>query len=203
MTKPEHTPDETLDLKSVIIKYYDAVRSNALHATRSENAAADVTQSVFTLLVERWDSLDHSRIGGWIFAALRRKLLEYFRKAAKDGAVLSLDDAEDADEQLSSEDVYFDLSDSEIDAVKERVLSVLSEEERKIYDAYFTEGRSYEDICAVYSLSYSAASSRVMRIRRKLEKSIKENGGDLLPMLAAAASLPVVYYVIFNGRFGR
>ena len=203
MKKPERTPDAELGLEGVIIKYYDAVRANALHVTRSEHTAADITQSVFTLLVERWDGLEHDRIGAWIFACERRKLLEFFRSARRESAVLSLDENGIEDGALSGVDSYFEITDDELDAVKERVLSVLSADERVLYEAYFTEGRSYEDICALYSLSYSAATSRVKRIRRKLEESIKNNGGDLMLILTALVPAALAIEILLIGRWGR
>ncbi|MBQ7500360.1 MAG: sigma-70 family RNA polymerase sigma factor [Clostridia bacterium] len=199
MIKPEFTPDSELDLEGVIKKYYDAVRSNALHATRSENDAADITQNVFTLLVERWDGLERDRIGGWLFAVTRRKIHEHFRAASKDVAVISIDNSGDSSGiDLPMEDKYFALRELDMEAVKQRVLSVLSDAERSLYDAYFTEGRSYEDICSAYTLSYSAASSRIKRIRRKLEQSIKDNS-EILPVLSAL-SVPVIMKIMFNGR---
>lgn len=201
MRKSEYTPDAGLDLESVIKKYYDAVRSNALHSTRSESAAADITQDVFVLLCERWDTLKRDRVGGWIFSVLYRKLREYFRKTSRENAVISLDDTQASEIAPSVEDVYFETDDDEIEAVRERVLSVLSDEERKLYEACFVEGRSYEDVCAVYSLSYAAATSRVKRLRRKLEKSIKKNGKDILPILTAAATSAILTQIIFNGRW--
>ena len=201
MVRPEHTPDAELDLAGVIEKYYDAVKSNALYVTRSEHAASDVTQSVFTLLVERWDKLKHDRIGAWIFAAERRKLLEFFREKERGGSVLPLDEMEKPDAALSAEDKYFELTDAELEAVRDRVLSVLSDGERELYEAYFVEGRTYEDICALYSLTYYAATSRVKRIRRKLERSVKENGPDTLALLAASsAAAAFAARVIFCGR---
>ena len=80
---------------------------------------------------------------------------------------------------------------------------MLSEKERALYELYFTEHRSYEDICSIYSIGYNAAAQRIKRIRRKLEKTIKGNGNDLLPTLAAAVSVQIVTYLIFNGRWGK
>ena len=200
MKKPEHTPDAGLDLEGVVEKYYNAVKSNAMHATRSETAAADITQDVFALLVDRWDRLSPDKIGGWIFAVLRRKLFEYFRKIERDGSVMPINEAVEDDLRLSEEDSYFELTDSEFEAIKERVLSVLSDSERALYEMYFVEGRSYEDICDLYSLGYRAAASRVKRIRRKLETSIKNNGTDILPVFAAFVLVPLMAYVIFSGR---
>lgn len=195
--------DADLDIRGIIDKYYDAVKANALYVTRSEDAASDVTQEVFKTLVEKWEKIDRNYAGVWLFGVTRRKLLEFFHKSARADGILPLEDAEIVDNKaLSSDDVYFDLTDEQLDAAKERVLSVLTDDERALYEAYFVERKTYGDICALYSLSYSAATSRVKRIRRKLERSVKENGPDALIVLLSVSGAAMAYFsnMIFNGR---
>lgn len=202
MSKIEHTEDAGLSLREVIEKYYAAIRADALYVTRSEEEAEDITQEVFTSLAERWDELKHERIGAWIFGALRFRLLEYFRENGRQNKTVPIDGpAAINSSSISSEDNYFALSDEQIEKIRQKVLSVLSEKERKLYEIYFVEGRTYDDICALYSISYSAATSRIKRIRRKLEKSIKKNSPDTLSALAASpVILAYVMNVIFNGK---
>lgn len=200
MIKGEYTDDLGLTLEETVKKYYDAVKANALYVTGEESAAEDVTQNVFTLLVERWDVLERSRVGAWIFKTLRNKLLEYFREKTRDGEIIPLENADNLnDEALLTDDAYFKLTDEQIDEIRERVLSVLNERERELYESYFISGHSYEEICGVYRIRYTAASSRINRIRRKLEKSIKDNK-DVLPMLSAAAAAAIIKQIIFRGR---
>ena len=201
-TDLKNVPDIDLDIREIIEKYYDTVKSTALYVTRSEDIASDITQDVFTTLVEKWDHINRKYTGAWILGVTRNKLFEYFRQNNKNSAVIPLEDTAITDDNaLSSYDSYFELSDEQLNSLKEKVLSVLSENERRIYEAYFVEKHTYDEICALYSMSYSAATSRIKRIRRKLERSIKENGPDTLGLLAVStAALTYVAQLIFNGR---
>ena len=203
MAKAEYTDDSKLTPEQIIDKYYEIIRANALYLTnRSKSDAEDLTQNVFMLMVEKWDTISHDRIGAWLLEVERRKALEYFRtqdkqKGGKD-VVYAVDPAYETAPVLAVTDAYFDATPELIEELKREILDSLDEDERRLYEDVFVNGRSYDDIAALYSTTGHALRTRVWRLRKKISKMIGKKGGDLglngIAYLSFAAYLASVMF---------
>ena len=60
------------------------------------------------------------------------------------------------------------ISDEDVLAAKEKLLSLLSGEERQMYEDYFVHKMSYEQIAAKLGINRATASKRLKHITKKL-----------------------------------
>lgn len=206
MKERKYTNDAALTIDEIVDKYYGAIHANAMYLTNfNEPAADDITQSVFLLLVEKWQKLDPVHIGAWLFETERRKLLEYYRTVhSRGGNNIECPDplpTNDDDEALAACDEYFVPDAKTLEEIKDEILAQLSEEERGLYKAYFLRDMSVSDVTALYSISYDAATSRIRRLREKLYKFVDKKANDL--NLSGFAYISFVIYVISHISGGR
>ena len=144
--------------------------------------ADDLTQNVFTVLSEKWDTLEKTNIGAWIFGVARRKLYEYYREKKKTTAnIVSMELLKTELTQYDQDnDTYFLIDDETINKIKDEILDMLSDDERELYEEYFVKGVPYEIIMQIYSISYSAATSKVNRLKEKINHCISVKSASLL-----------------------
>ena len=191
-------------LEEIISDYYPKIWENNYYLLNgSTSDADDLTQSVFMVLAEKWDNLEKTNIGAWLYGVARRKLYEFYRSKKKESKnVISIEllkiDPQQYDEAIDS---YLETSDDTINKIKNEILDMLSEDERKLYEEYFENGVPYEKIMQMYSISYSAATSRVNRLKEKINHYITIKSASLY-------SLGFIYFAMtlslmkdfFNGR---
>ncbi|MBQ7160279.1 MAG: sigma-70 family RNA polymerase sigma factor [Clostridia bacterium] len=176
MDNKEYSNDSGLSLEETVEKYYDAIWRNALFLVRfSEEDAYDITQNVFLLLAQKWDELDKRHIGAWLFEVSRRKIIDFFRAEEKQRGgkqVISFDDPSSVFPDLATYDEYFQVDPELLEKAKDEILSSLTEEERSLYNDLFENGRSYNDIVNLYSVSYTDVSTKAKRLRDKIKKQV-------------------------------
>ena len=65
-------------------------------------------------------------------------------------------------------------SDSEIQEIKNGILSLLSDNEKQIYHLFYVENKSVRDISDLLCISEAATKMRLMRLRNKIYDGIKK-----------------------------
>ena len=182
MSKENHSDDSDLTIDQVIRKYYPIILKNNLHLLNKSKANADdVTQNVFMVLVEKWDTLNKKTVGAWLFGVARLKIYEFYRANKKfEDNVVSLElikeERKSFDEILNT----YQMDEMTLDKIKAEVLGMLSDDERQLYEYYFENGVSYDKLMELYSISYSAATSKVNRLKNKINHYISIKSASLL-----------------------
>jgi RNA polymerase sigma factor (sigma-70 family) len=146
--------------------------------------AEDILQDVFSELVEAYRLMKPiEQVGAWLFRVARNRITDRFRKKkpeplpeveTPDGELLLLADmlpSPDAGpEALYARTVLLEELES--------ALSELPEEQREVFIAHETEGRSFKEISAETGLSINTLLSRkhyaVIHLRKRLQRIYDE-----------------------------
>ena len=146
-------------------KYHRAIYMYCLGLLNGDvSAAEDCTQEVFLLLLEKKDSLDFDvNIRGWLYACANRIVKEYLKRERYRQSFISdieLFDAELVDPASS------------IDS--ESVFDILTPEEKKLLEAYYSaDYGNRTQIAPEFGLTVSQLYKRICSIRRKIAKHTK------------------------------
>lgn len=156
---------EQEDLELIIQRYKDMVYRLAFGYMQSREDAEDVFQDVFLKYMEHAGTFkDEEHKKAWLIRITInhcKSLLRssWFRKR------LPLND------EIS---ITKDISNNSSDSQLEWVLMQLKPTERQIIHLYYYEELSIKEISNLISLSESAIQTRLLRIRKKLAKLLKE-----------------------------
>ena len=203
MSKDNYSDDSDLSLEQVIEKYYPVIYENNYYLLfKSKVNAQDVTQNVFTLLVEKWDELEKTHIRAWLFSVARLKLYEFYRSNKRiSDHVVSLELLKD--ELPISNEIHdtYNIDDKTLEKIKEEVLDMLTDDERRLYEDYFVNGVSYDKLMKLYSISYSAVTTRVSRLKEKLNHCIGVKSASLLSFGFVYSTITLsLLYKLLGGR---
>lgn len=95
---------------------------------------------------------------------------EYFKNAKH---TKNLDDAENVAVYIEKEvEERIEPDDVDIDKAKEVLLSVLDDDERRLYQLKYVERKSLKDISKILDITPTAAAKRTSRLRAKITNSV-------------------------------
>ncbi len=163
-----------MTLEAAIDKYYQRVHSYIYGKTGKNKSYADeCTNSVFFIFSQKGLKLEDSVVQPWLMKTATNKLKEYFRKQEKENMITYLDDIS----TIPSNDV--DLldkiyTDEDIEAAKEKLLSLLSDKEMEMYECYFVQKMTYAEVAQKFGIDRNTASKRLHIIRKKLEDEVSK-----------------------------
>ncbi len=159
-----------------------------------ENTAEDYTEDVFCAMIMSWNRIEEGRLYNWLLSTVNNKLKEHYRFIKKYNRTVSLegldwflcDDMDMTDRIVSDEDI----------AVKKaKLLANLSVEERMLYEDYFVNKMSYDEIAEKLGIKYNAVSARMVKLRRKLESEVYKSFGTY----GAVTVLRLIIELFYNG----
>jgi RNA polymerase sigma-70 factor (ECF subfamily) len=70
------------EFESIYRAHADAVFRYSLRLTGDRDLAGDITSEAFLALYRNWDSIELSRLPGWLLTVARNRALDHWRKAA-------------------------------------------------------------------------------------------------------------------------
>ncbi len=160
--------------EAIIQSCYDAVFGYCLSRLHSEDAALEVTQDTFLLMVEKAANLSDDLMKYWLLSVAEHKCAAYLRRQHREDGHLRLDDPEtDVLDALSAK-----LDDRCFGAYYERYLAQLmhrlSEKEALLCELRFIRGYSPARIAALLQIREDAVNTRVSRLKKKMERIIRE-----------------------------
>ena len=117
--------------------------------------------------------MDDNAVYPWLMKIASNKLKEYYRKLKKENMVTYLEDitvipSDDTD--LSDQMI----TDADIEEAKEKLLSLLSPEDREMYECYFMQRMTYADVAKKFGIDRNTASKRLHIIRNRLENEARK-----------------------------
>lgn len=150
--------------------HYDTVYKYARRIIRNNEAAAeDLTQEVFFVAYEKWETLKvHPNIPGFLMVVAQNKAKKWFEKQSR----FCLDD-----EKLM-ELITMDDNIDETDAYKmvdlySSVEHTLSDKDLEILRHYYEYGYTSSEMAKRLGITESCFKVRVARMKKKLKNSIK------------------------------
>ncbi len=157
--------------KSVMNEYYTGIYNFCLMRLNNEMDAEECADDVFVVLylklhVLRFDT----NIKSWLYKVADNKIKEYRRKIKKhNDNIIDIDVYNIIDDES---DFYDKLTDSVTDALLNS--DILKESEKDIINDYFINGFTAEEMARKYGITTNAVYIRIMRVREKVSKYIRE-----------------------------
>lgn len=159
-----------MTIDTAIEKYYNYVYDLLFGKTAKDKCyTEECCNYIFFLLSLRLDKLKDEMVYPWLLKTAKNKLKEYFRKRKKESYVIYLEDItyEPADTTELADRM---IKDEDIEAAVQKLLSLLTKEERQMYEDYFVHKLTYVEIAEKFGIDRNTASKRLHKIRRKLEE---------------------------------
>lgn len=164
-------------IRNLYEQYYFLIYRYALPKVNFDNdAAANCVHAVFDVASKNIEKLrDHENIGGWMMRSLKNIISDHYkaqrRRTKKETLFSRMTLKHDFSFELWPDNIF---SDSEIQEIKNGILSLLSDNEKQIYHLFYVENKSVRDISDLLCISEAATKMRLMRLRNKIYDGIKK-----------------------------
>lgn len=161
-----------LDMQQ-IAQYAEQYYNDILHFCAKKlpvHDAEDVTQDVFLLLQHKAGELEEKNIRAWLYGVAARKTFEKYRENQKSTRRLTDLDAADTSEAVGPSDENTQTGQaSDIEQLKNVILTKLSEAERELYKLVHVDKEKYAAVAQKLNITSKAVSVRVSRMRDKIK----------------------------------
>ena len=161
--------------KAIIQTNYRSIYHLCLYRLRNEEAALDVTQDTFLLMIEKAAGLTNDYIRQWLNRVAENKCKAWLRKHKRERAQLRLDELHpDALDRLLSR-----VGDCSLGAYYEKyeavMLERLSPKEALLCELRFARGLTPAEIAERLHIKVDAVNTRLSRLKKKMGKIIEED----------------------------
>jgi len=134
----------------------------------------DVTNDIFVLFCEKWNSLHKENIRAWLHRAADNIIKKFHDKNKRRHREFEyIDDLDDFTvNSLAYNQDFENISDKNINTYRNEILNELSDKERELFEMVFTERLSYGEISEQLMISKDNLKNRVYRLRQKINKAV-------------------------------
>jgi RNA polymerase sigma-70 factor (ECF subfamily) len=158
---------------TLVERYFNLVAAAAYAILSDAEAARDVAQDAFLEAARTLKLLrERDKFGNWVYGIARRKAIYVLRRKKLHHAALQYRQDEER-AQPPPEDPGGPMARRERAAQIREALNHLPEIYREILVLKYMDGRSYEEIATLLSLSISAVDKRLTRAKALLRDSLK------------------------------
>ena len=148
--------------------YYDDIYRFCCVRLRDPDAAQDVAQETFKIFVDKAAGLEELNLRSWLYRTAFHRCAKYLEKRGVEGRYVSLDNVV---VPVAPEEPQPDMDGDELfDAVQKKILSLLTEKERKLFVAFYLQRRDAKDIAEAMDISEDNVRVRATRIKQKIKK---------------------------------
>lgn len=151
-------------------KYWDDVYRNSFYLLKDEELAKDVTQDVFVSLWNNREKLQINNLKAYLSVCVRNRVLRIFEKKKLFVPFEVL--VSDTEKVLNQESADFLTLKHEFLEAYKNLLQSLPLQRRKIFDAYFEEGLSTDEIADRLSLSRKTVQNQLGRAMSFLKTNL-------------------------------
>ena len=159
----------------IIKNSYRLIYDYCLLRLKNKEAALDVTQDTFLLMVEKASRLKNDAMKSWLLRVAENKCNAYRRKDIREFGHLRLDDQEP--DVLNR--IFLKLDDRSFGVYYETYQSVmmnhLSVKEAYLCELRFIKGMSPLEIAKLLHINEAAVNTRVSRLKKKIMRIIDED----------------------------
>lgn len=159
----------------LIEKTYESIYTYCVFRLSDKEAALDVTQDTFALMIEKADRLTNDYMKQWLNKVAENKCNAYLRKKKREYGQFRLEEM--TPDLLNSILVKMDDRSFGVyyDTYQAIMMNHLSAKEAILCEMKFIRGLSTAEIAKILHIKESAVNTRVSRLKKKLEKIISEN----------------------------
>lgn len=167
-------PIDQSSVESAVQQYYRELFWFCYARMLNKQDVEDVVQSVFALLQEKSGELSPEHIRAWLYSVAQKKLLEEQRDAIRRSRFVSYDTEVIAkDPLLIHEIVEESIAESEVDALKARILQKLTPQERELFEAIYEKHINRKELAEQYRITENALNVRVHRLKNRIKALTK------------------------------
>ncbi len=159
--------DISKEIKAAVEEYYNEIYSYCLRRTNSRDDSFDITQSVFLALISNYPSIDDAYVRMWLYSTAKHKIADYFDELRIVREKFTpLHEADDDGDSFCS--LFEEISEDEIERIKNVVISYLSDGEKELYADRFIEELEYDVLAQKYRIPQATVRKRISRLRKKI-----------------------------------
>jgi len=168
------------EIEQVFLEYYTPIcKYCASRMPKHISYSEDIANEAFVLLCKKWHGLEKRNIRAWLYRTADNLIKEFFRKTKKEALNLEYIENSDAANNLIYEQDFENISDDDIEIIKNRILSGLSDADKKIFAMNFIEKLPHKEIGQKLLISEEAVKKRVYRLKQKIISKINEKIEEL------------------------
>lgn len=158
---------DTASYRHLVERYHTGVIIHCEQLLQDRIEAEDVAQEAFIQAYEKLASYDQSksRFSTWLYRIATNKCLDILRRRHRQ---LHVEDIE----AIAEATMPTHMEDDEARALRAAVLELTPPQYRRIIEAYFWEGKSYQEIADELDMSVSNVGVSMGRAKAKLKESL-------------------------------
>lgn len=160
---------------SLIRTHYKSVNDYCRFRLKDAEAAKDVTQDTFALMIEKAARLTNDHMKQWLVKVAENKCNAYLRKQRRELKHKRFDELEP--EELNR--VLAKLEDRSFGVYYEVYQSIimkhLSSKDALLCELRFVKGLSSAEIAEILNIQTAAVNTRISRLKKRIEKIIRED----------------------------
>jgi RNA polymerase sigma-70 factor (ECF subfamily) len=168
MTSIESEDNNQSRFKTLFESHYQSVFSIAFRVSKSKHKAADIVQEVFIKLWEHRSEIGQiQNMEAWLTTAVKRKLIDFMRKAAADSRLRNSLWNNIQHNQIDTPRI---LEDKEYETIIRKAIDDLPAQRKTIYRMNRENGLSYQEIADELSISKHTVKNQIFMAIRFLQK---------------------------------
>ena len=109
----------------------------------------------------------------WLYTTAHNKIVDYYKYMAKEAENRILDNISDENLGLFYE-ITEDVSENEIESIKQEILDILSDDEKKLYYEAVVLKLKPEELAEDYGTTLDAMYKRIERLKKKIKQIAKQ-----------------------------
>lgn len=153
--------------RELVERYHVGLIIHCENLLKNRHDAEDITQDVFVTAYQRIGSYDSTkgRFSTWLYRIATNKCLDRLRREKRHI------DVEDI-EQIAAVTMPTHIEDDEIRRLRQKVLELTPPEYRRVVEAYFWEGKSYQQIADELETNPSTVGVWLSRAKQQLREGL-------------------------------
>ncbi|MBQ7116433.1 MAG: sigma-70 family RNA polymerase sigma factor [Clostridia bacterium] len=159
--------------------YYEKIARFCNIKLKNRNEAEDCVQECFMVYYKRiLNGEEIGNTGAFLYKIADNLIKAQWKQDKKANNIIPLDEVA---EILAANEVL-DYNNIDYDFCAERIIKVLDEKERLLYQLKYTEKKSIAEIAEELNISFDATAKRLSRLRQKVKAMVEEEmkGEDLI-----------------------
>ncbi len=167
-------------------RYSRRIYANLIRLVRSEAVAEELLQDVFMKVWELRATINTGQsFRSFLFQISGNLAIDFYRKSARQH---TMELAKKLTEESTYDHVekYIDFKEAEI--LLDRAISALPPQRQRIFRLCRIEGKSYEEVAELFSLTRNTVKDHMTKANRFLRELLSQEYGPFLVLLAAVSS---------------
>ena len=158
-------------LSDTVERYYREIYCYCRRHVNTDDAAYELTQTVFLRLCERYQTVERANVRAWLYRVAKNVCADHYREVYREKQWSTDMPVDQCGDVFTRTDAA--LSQVEFSDALSELLKTLTEEERQLFLDRFDRGLSYDALADQHKTSSATIRKRYSRLNQKLVKYIK------------------------------